>query len=87
LRVLGKSIPDEISLVGHDRFSATEVIEPELTVVEFNLGRHGKAAGDLMLRRLKGNFESFPQEIRIQMKLSIGESVARPGAHGEVSLR
>jgi LacI family transcriptional regulator len=78
LRALGKSVPAEVSLVGHDRFSATEVIEPELTVVEFNLQRHGQAAGRLILRRLKGDLEGFPQETRIQMKLSIGKSVAAP---------
>jgi LacI family transcriptional regulator len=76
LKALGKSVPRDISLVGHDRFSATEVIEPQLTVVEFNLERHGQEAGDLMMRRLKGDQEGYPQEIKIQMKLSVGRSVA-----------
>ena len=78
LRALGKSVPEEVSLVGHDRFSATEVIEPELTVVEFNLQRHGQAAGRLILKRLKGDLEGFPHETIIQMKLSMGKSVAAP---------
>jgi LacI family transcriptional regulator len=78
-KALGKTIPRDISLVGHDRFSATEVIEPQLTVVEFNLERHGREAGNLMMRRLRGDREDYPQEIKIQMKLSMGESVAPPG--------
>jgi LacI family transcriptional regulator len=82
LRALKLSIPADVSLVGHDRFSATEIIDPPLTVVEFNLQRHGQAAGDLMMRRLRGDQEGFPQEIKIQMKLSVGRSVAAPKTTG-----
>ena len=83
LRALGKSFPGDISLVGHDRFSATEVIEPQLTVVEFNLERHGQEAGNLMMKRLSGDATEFPQEIKIQMKLSLGRSVSPPGTVAE----
>ncbi len=87
LRSLELSIPTDISLVGHDRFSATEIIEPPLTIVEFNLKRHGQAAGDLMMKRLRGDLEGFPQEIKIQMKLSVGRSVAPPKTVGQAGPR
>ena len=78
IRDEGLSIPEDVSLIGHDRFSATQVIEPELSLVEFDLPRLGEVTAEILLRRISGNYHGFPATITVPMQLSTGASVARP---------
>ncbi len=75
IRDAGLSIPTDVSLIGHDRFSATQVIEPELSLVEFDLPRMGAATAEMLLQRISGNYDNFPSTTKVPMRLSAGASV------------
>lgn len=78
VRDAGLTIPTHVSLIGHDRFSATEVIEPPLSLVELDLPGLGEHAARLLLRRMSGDYGSFPSSTTVAMRLSQGASVGPP---------
>lgn len=78
VRDAGLSIPTHVSLIGHDRFSATEVIEPPLSLVELDLPRLGELAARLLLRRMRGEYGDFPSSHTVAMRIAPGASVAPP---------
>ena len=75
LHELRLKIPDDVSLIGFDRFEPMNVIEPPLTLVEQPIERMAQTAADLLLQRMRGDNKDFPQRITLNTKMVMRESV------------
>ncbi len=75
LNELQINIPEEISFIGFDRFTALELIKPPLTVIEQPLELIGKTAGELILKRIRDDVSDFPQTVELRTKMLIRDSV------------
>ncbi|NLY61500.1 MAG: LacI family transcriptional regulator [Clostridiales bacterium] len=75
---LNISIPRELSIIGFDRFPLSEVIKPTLTLIEQPASRMGRLAGQIILRRLKGDYSDFPIHQQVPTKLLIRDSISSP---------
>ena len=69
------AIPEQISLVGFDRFESVEIIEPTLTMVEQPLNLIAQNAADLILKRIRGEYSDFATTVKLNTKMIIGHSV------------
>jgi len=67
-------VPDEVSIVGFDRFELSDVIKPKLTVIEQPLEQMGIEIGRLILKRLQDDYSDFPKKRLVQSRLVIRES-------------
>jgi DNA-binding LacI/PurR family transcriptional regulator len=74
----GLKIPDDVSLIGFDRFEPMDVIEPPLTLVEQPIDRMARTAADLLLQRMRGDRKDFPQCITLNTTMTLSESVRTP---------
>ena len=70
-------IPEDLSLVGFDHFASSDLIRPPLTLVEQPLEDIGRAAGELMLQRIRGDEANFPQNIKLNTRLLVRKSVRK----------
>lgn len=75
LNEMNVRIPDDLSLIGFDHFELSDVIKPPLTVIEQPVEEMGQAAAALILRRIHGDYQNFPQERRINTRMLIRDSV------------
>lgn len=77
LNELQVKIPDEVSFVGFDHFPDLDVIRPPLTLVEQPVEKIGEAAGELILKRIRGDYTDFPQKVELKTKLLLRDSVRK----------
>jgi LacI family transcriptional regulator len=70
-------IPEDLSVIGFDHFSGLDVVRPALTVIEQPLDEIGKTAGELMLKRIKGDYTDFPQIVKLKTRMVIRDSVQK----------
>ncbi|PID58780.1 hypothetical protein CSB45_01920 [candidate division KSB3 bacterium] len=75
LNELQIQVPDELSFVGFDHFTALDVIKPALTLVEQPVKMIGKTAGELIIRRIRGDNTHFPETITLETRMLIRDSV------------
>lgn len=75
LNELHVNIPGDLSFVGFDRFVALDLFKPLLTVIEQPLAEIGTTAGQLMVRRIRGNDGDFPQRVRLKTRMLPRDSV------------
>ncbi len=75
LNELGVKIPEALSFIGFDRFTALDSMTPLLTVIEQPLDDLGRTAGKLMMKRIKGNFSDFPRTIKLKTKMCMRHSI------------
>lgn len=71
----GIKIPEQLSIVGFDRFELSDVIKPSITLVEQPVDEIGKTAANLVLKRLKGDFTDYPQRIVLDAKIVDNDSI------------
>ena len=69
------AIPEQISFVGFDRFESVEIIEPPLTMVEQPLNLIAQNAANLILKRIRGEYNDFATTVKLNTKMVIGHSV------------
>lgn len=69
------SIPGEISIIGFDYTDFSDVIVPALTSIEQPTERMGEMAADLILKRMKGNYEEYPCLCQIPTRMLLNDSV------------
>ncbi|MBQ6889326.1 MAG: LacI family DNA-binding transcriptional regulator [Lachnospiraceae bacterium] len=74
LKAGGKSIPDDISIVGFDDIALSRLITPPLTTIHQDIPLKGSLAVDMMLQKLEGNPPRHSQII-LSTKLIERESV------------
>ena len=70
-------IPDQLSVIGFDSLELTKIVKPSLSLVVQPLKVIGETAGEIIIKRLKGDFISFPEMHRFKTKLIMGESVRK----------
>ncbi len=75
LQEMRVSIPEQMSLVGFDRFESIELMEPALTMVEQPLNLIAQNAAQLILKRIRGEYSDFATTIKLNTKMVIGNSV------------
>lgn len=73
----GLKIPDDISIVGFDDIETASIIKPKLTTVAQPSYDIGKAAAEILLKRIKENKKSVTQTVLLPTKLIIRESTKR----------
>jgi LacI family transcriptional regulator len=73
----GVSLPRDLSFVGFDSQELAAIVKPQLTIVTQPLESIAGAAADLLLRRMGGDWEGFPQTVRFRADLQPRRSVAR----------
>ena len=68
-RERGIAIPDELAVVGYDDIEAASLISPALTTILNPAYEMGKAAGQLLLERLKGSYQGAGRHIVVPHRL------------------
>lgn len=72
----GVKIPDDISIIGLDNITLTEIVSPTLTTINLDRYEIGKAAMELLLNRIKN--KDIPKQTRFfKTKLVLRESTAK----------
>lgn len=74
-RVVGKRIPDQLSVVGFDDVPRARTWDPPLTTVRQPLVDKGKAAAELLLEQID---QAAPRRIILPIELVIRDSTAPP---------
>ncbi len=80
LNELQIKVPDDLSFIGFDHFTALDVVNPPLTLVEQPIETIGKTAGELMIRRIKGDNADFPKKVILETRMLIRNSVRKINA-------
>lgn len=80
LRLAGRSVPDDVSVVGIDDVSIAALHHPALTTVRQPLHRMGALAAEAVLAKLRTNAEDGPVAARVlvEPELIVRESTAPP---------
>jgi LacI family transcriptional regulator len=73
----GIRLPRDLSLVGFDTQELAMITKPQLTTVTQPLGSIARAAADLLVRRMAGDWSGFPCTVRFEAQLHQRDSVAR----------
>jgi len=63
-----RAVPDEVAVVGFDDIEAASLVAPRLTTMATASREHGKAAGELLLRRIQDESRE-PQRVVFPAKL------------------
>jgi len=71
------AIPDRLSIIGFDSLELTKIVKPSLSLVFQPLKEIGETAGEIIIKRIKGDFASFPEMHRLKTKFVMGGSVKR----------
>lgn len=74
---LSINIPEDLSIIGFDNIQMSKVVKPPLSIVEQPMKEIGATAAKLLIKRLKGDYKSFPATYRLKTNIHIKESVAK----------
>jgi LacI family transcriptional regulator len=74
---LGIKIPEELSLIGFDNLGLTELVRPSLSIIVQPMEEVGRSAAQLLLRRIKGDYEGYPHTSRLKTDLVLRDSTRR----------
>jgi LacI family transcriptional regulator len=77
IRTLGLAIPGAISFVGADDQKLAELVGPEITTVDRDMGEVGRVAARLLLERLRGH-DGPQRRLLLPSTVSLGRSVGPP---------
>jgi LacI family transcriptional regulator len=70
-------VPEELSIIGFDNIQLSKIVRPPLSIVEQPMVEIGLTAAKLLLKRLKGDYKSFPATYRLKTDIHIKESVKK----------
>ncbi len=77
VRLLGLSIPDDVSFVGADDPLLGELVFPPITVIDRDMAEVGRQAAGFLLDRLKG-LDAPPRRIMLGSDVLLRRSIAPP---------
>ncbi len=83
LKALGKSIPEDIALIGFDDFEMAPYMKPTISVVKQPAAECGRAAIELLFRKIDNPRARLPNKTVIPSTLELRESC---GCHAKESL-
>ncbi|MFO7154699.1 MAG: LacI family DNA-binding transcriptional regulator [Caldicoprobacter oshimai] len=72
---LNIKVPQELSIIGFDYFELSDVIKPSLTVIEQPTSKMGEIAGNLILKRIKGDYTGYPEVHTLHTRMIVRDSV------------
>ena len=64
-----------MTIIGYDYFELSDVIKPSLTLIEQPTSKMGETAGNLILKRIKGDYSDYPEVCRLHTKMIVRDSV------------
>jgi LacI family transcriptional regulator len=73
-RELGVGIPDQVAIVGFDDVDAATIVSPQLTTVRNPAYEAGRAAGELLLSRMLGQYDGERRTVVLPCPLVRRES-------------
>ena len=73
----GIKIPDDLSIIGFDNLEMSRIVNPPLSIVAQPTEEIGKTAADIILKRLKGDMQDFPEIISLKTDLMLKKSVKK----------
>jgi LacI family transcriptional regulator len=73
LRLLGKRVPADVSVVGYDDISYAEFVQPSLTTVRIDKFLEGIVAFEMLYERLS-NLRTSPKQVVLDVELIVRES-------------
>lgn len=73
-RELGIAIPDDVAIVGYDNIEAASLVSPALTTVVNPAYEVGKAAGQLLLERMRRQYQGPGRQVVVPHRLIQRES-------------
>lgn len=74
---LNIAVPEQISIIGFDNLGLTGIIRPALTIIVQPMEEIGKEAAELLVRRIRGDYEGFPAVLRLKTELILRNSTAQ----------
>lgn len=75
LQQMNIRIPDELSLVGFDQSDIADFFKPRLSYLKQPMEKLGELVAELLLKRLSGDWDKFPQVIQLSATFEQGDSV------------
>ncbi|HEY4356868.1 MAG TPA: LacI family DNA-binding transcriptional regulator [Acidobacteriaceae bacterium] len=76
LREAGRSVPEDVSVVGFDDIEVASIAYPALTTIHQPLSAMGAAAAELLVRKLAA--EECVEDVRLRPDLVVRASTSRP---------
>ena len=70
-------IPDDISFIGYDEIQLTRIFNPPITTVLQPMEKIALNAAELILMRIRGDYSSYPQVIRLKTEMLEHESIGK----------
>ena len=70
-------IPDDISFIGYDEIQLTKIMNPPITIVTQPISEIAKYTAEIILKRMRGDYTSFPQVLRLKTELLLHESIKK----------
>jgi len=70
-------VPDDLSIIGFDNIQMSKIVKPPLSIVEQPMKEIGLKAASLLMKRMQGNYVSFPATYRLKTTIHLKESVAK----------
>jgi LacI family transcriptional regulator len=74
LKALGKSIPEDIALIGFDDFEMAPFMKPTISVVKQPTAEYGRVAIELLFRKIENPRARLPNKTVIPSRLELRES-------------
>lgn len=71
------SIPEELSIAAFDDLEFSTLCNPKLTAVRQPTEKIAKASAKLLLRRIQGDYEGFPEYVKFPTELHVRDSVKK----------
>lgn len=78
LRDHGLRVPEDVSVIGFDDIQGAAYHTPSLTTVRQPLNSMGNTAARVLLQRIRGGNQEYPEQIPIVPELIIRESTMPP---------
>lgn len=71
------SFPEDISLIGFDNMMLAQVVKPKLWMVSQPMKQIAECAAEMMIDRLKGNFEETARRVILMTDIIEGQSIKK----------
>ncbi|MGH4052533.1 MAG: substrate-binding domain-containing protein [Clostridium sp.] len=73
----GIKVPQELSMIGFDNIGVSEIARPALSIIVQPMEEVGKLSVQLLLKRIKGDCDSFPTINLLKTNLIIKDSTRK----------
>ena len=71
------AIPEDISIIGFDYFELSDIFQPLLSVIKQPVEEIGTVAGEIILKRIKGDYTDYPMIKKLDTTMLWRDSVKK----------